>query len=264
MLLKRLAFLFCIFLTAFTAYAQQPPTTVTRDAQAVSVLAQCLNAVGGLATISAVQDYTGTGNITYNWAGQEVQGSVTVRGMGTGNFRLDANLPQGVRTWSASGYSGVLIHEDGTRESTAFYNLTTAGSMTFPYTRIAAALNDATTSIAYVGTSAVSNPATYQIHVAVSNAANIAGSTSLQGLGSFDVFIDSTSLLVTKLSDQVRSESNAAVVLIHEIEFQNYQSVGNIKFPMTIHETVNGQLAASILLNAITLNSGLTQADFTP
>ena len=47
------------------------------------MLTQALNAAGGTSAVSMIQDFTGTGTITYFWAGQEVSGPVTVRGLGT-------------------------------------------------------------------------------------------------------------------------------------------------------------------------------------
>ena len=41
---------------------------MTKDPQAVALLTQFLNAAGGLSAISSIQDFTGTGTITYNWA----------------------------------------------------------------------------------------------------------------------------------------------------------------------------------------------------
>jgi hypothetical protein len=75
----------------------QPVTTlppVTKDAQAVSIVTQALAAAGGIPAITGITDYMGTGNITYRLGvDQGVQGSVSVRGKGLAQFRLDAKLP---------------------------------------------------------------------------------------------------------------------------------------------------------------------------
>lgn len=267
MTLKRLDPLIPLLFAALSTLAQQPSTTsnpISKDPQAIAILNQSLSAVGGLTAISGIQDYTGTGNITYYWAGQEVQGSVTVRGMGTSNFRLDAVLPDGTRTWAASGYVGVLIHQDGTRKQTAFYNLMTAGSMTLPFIRIAAALNDPSTGMSLVGASAAAGAQIYQVHIIPPVINSAFTGNSMPGLGSFDVFIDPASLLPTKLSEQARSELNPTITVLHEIEFQNFQITGNLKVPMTINEKINGQLVSTITLTSVSFNSGLAQADFMP
>ncbi len=71
--------------------------TAQRDRQAISIINQTLAAGGGAALLSTIQDFTGTGSITYYWDPQ-VNGSMTVKGRGLGQFRIDATLPNGRRT----------------------------------------------------------------------------------------------------------------------------------------------------------------------
>lgn len=267
---SRLALVALSLLLAPAAFAQTAPTPApttpepVRDPQAVAILSQSLNSAGGLPTVAALQDYTGSGTITYFWAGQQVQAPATVRGMGVGNFRLDANLPEGVRTWAASGPMGVLITPDGTRQPSAFYNLLAAGSLTLPYVRVASALTDSTTSITYVGLVSSSGQQLHQIHFAPALDPSIASALPITDLGAFDLFIDPASLLITKLGDTVRSESDFRTALPHEISFSNYQTTSGIRLPLTISERVNGQTTWTIKLNAITFNGGLTSTDFNP
>ena len=264
MLRKRLTFLVCIFLAITSTYAQQTPVTVTKDSQALSVLTQSMNAIGGLAAISTIQDYTGTGNITYYWAGEEVQASATVRGMGISGFRLDATLPTGVRTSACSGYAGVLITPDGKRITPSFYNQMTAGSTTLPYIRIAAAMGDTTTSIMYVGPSAIDGKQFLQIHFAPTFGANSPGHGNLAGLGAFDAFLDPSTLLVQELVETAHSDNDYNQTYSHEMDFSNYQKVGNVTVPFDVSEKIAGQTTWSLALSAIGFNSGLTSDTFAP
>src|SRR5690242_5739911 len=77
---------------------QQSSVTVQRDPLALAVLTQAVAAAGGTDAIASIQDFTASGTITYFWAGQGVHGPVTLRGVGTQQFRLDANLPEGTRS----------------------------------------------------------------------------------------------------------------------------------------------------------------------
>jgi hypothetical protein len=257
-----LAVLSCI--SALPAGAQQTPTAVTRDAQAVSILAQSLSTAGGMSVVAAIQDFTGTGNITYNWAGTPVEAQATVRGMGTQCFRSDSSLPAGTRTWAVSGLSAVLINPDGTRQPSSSYNLANAGSLTLPYVRVASILADTTTSIAYLGTVATATGQSYAIHFSP----NLFGSNptppGISGVGAFDLFIDSTSYLVVELLETVHSDSTFQQTYIHEVDFSSYQRAGGILAPMAIAEKVGGQQTWSIQLSSISFNSGLTPTTFTP
>ena len=100
----RFGLLLSLLLSVVPVRAQQTQQSTTvppapKDPQAVSILNQSLNAAGGVTAIQAIADYTATGNITYHW-NPEVQGNVTVRGLGLDEFRLDANLPTGTRSWA--------------------------------------------------------------------------------------------------------------------------------------------------------------------
>lgn len=87
-----------VFLVASSVYAQQPSSPApTSDPQAVAILAQVLANAGGAARLASIQDFTGTGNITYSQP-STMSGTVIVRGTTQEQFRIDATLPAGVRS----------------------------------------------------------------------------------------------------------------------------------------------------------------------
>ena len=70
MRLVRCGLLLCYFVLSVSVWARQTqqvstPSAASRDPQAVTVLNQALSVAGGAAAITAIADYTGTGNITY-------------------------------------------------------------------------------------------------------------------------------------------------------------------------------------------------------
>ena len=134
---------FCLSLTA-----QQPPQ---RDLQAVSILTQSPNAVSGIAGVSAIQDFAASGTITYYWAGKEVHGNVSIRGRGAAQFRLDATLPEGTRSWVVSNGAGSLKESNGNATRIPYHNAINLSSLTLPSVYVVAALYDPTVSISYVG-----------------------------------------------------------------------------------------------------------------
>jgi hypothetical protein len=240
--------------------ATAQPTPPVRDPQALAVLTQSLNATGGLSGIAAIQDYTANGTITYYWAGEEVQGTATVRGMGLTCFRLDASLPQGVRTWAVDGYSETLIDTNGTSQVNESYTVATAGSMTLPYVRMLAALTDSSASVADLGTVSVGTSQVRRVHVAPQAAAP--GSTP--NSGGFDLDIDPASGLVVRFGEVVYSDFDFRTPYTHELFFTNYQPTGGVFSPFAITEKVDGQTTWSMTLQSVAFNSGLTETEFTP
>lgn len=239
--------------------------TPVRDPQALTILNNSLSAVGGLAAVGNIQDYTGTGNMTFYWANDPVQAQVTVRGMGTGYFRYDAVLPNGTRTWAVAQFSGVLINPDGSRVPSSSVNLATAGSLTLPYLRLTSILMDTTTSISYVGpVTTATGSQVYDIHFTPNLFGSNATPPGLTGVGSFDLYIDPTSSLIVAFIENAHSDSNFQQTLQHEIDFSNYQQRSGASVPMTITEKVSGQETWSIQLSSLSCNSGLTPQSFTP
>jgi len=259
-----LALLLSVTAFAPDGRAQTTQQAVVRDPQAITILNQSLAAIGGLPAVSSIQDYTGIGNITYYWTSQPVQGQVTVKGMGTQCFRTDAILPAGTRTWAVSNFSGVLINPDGTSLTSSSTNLSTAGSLTLPYIRIASILLDTTTSITYLGTITTPSGQDYDIHFAPNPLGLNPTPPEISGVGSFDLYIDPTSYFVVELSETMHSDSHFQTTYIHEIDFSDYQKAVSILAPMNIIEKVSGQETWSMQLSSISFNNGLTAETFTP
>src|SRR5580704_13507088 len=106
--------LFFLVFVVIPAWSKQPlppqqtqtatQLSATKDAQAVSEVNQALSVSGGTPAIMAITDFTATGNVTY-YSGPDpaVQGTVTIRGRGLGQLRIDTNLPAGTRSESIDG-----------------------------------------------------------------------------------------------------------------------------------------------------------------
>src|SRR5258708_11564073 len=135
----------CLIL-AFPTLGQQSTTpnsqTAQRDPQALTVLTQAVNAIGGARALAAVQDFTASGTITFNWAGEPVEGSLAVQGKGLNQFRMDASLPGGTRCLVINGYAGAITAPSGAKTLLPTSNALTSRSLTFPATRFMSALSD--------------------------------------------------------------------------------------------------------------------------
>ncbi|HEV2489119.1 MAG TPA: hypothetical protein VGT03_04870 [Candidatus Acidoferrales bacterium] len=242
--------------------AQQTSNTATKDQQAVTILGQCLQAAGGLQAMGAIQDFTGTGNVTYFWAGQQVQGQVTVRGMGSLYFRLDATLPEGARSWAVRGVNGSTKETSGQVNPIGSYNAINEGTLTLPYSRILTALNDSSISISSAQTATLNGRTVYKIQT------QKLYSSTVDPLGEFtkwsveNYLIDANTLTLSEMQDTVRSNDVPKSEYQHEIIFSNYTLANGVLVPYSITERVSGQETWTIQLSSISFNVGLTDADF--
>jgi hypothetical protein len=237
------------------------PQTLQRDPQAVAVLTQTLKAAGGIPALSAIQDYTASGSITYYWGDGE-QGSAVVKGRGTGQFRVDASLSDGTRSWAVSNGSGFIKEVDGTENPIAAHNTLNLGSLTIPVVYLVAAVGDASISVSYIGLETDQGIEVHHIqlqHVfpVGTDQFGVRGRLSRR-----DFFIDSGTFLIVRTMDMEHPKDQADVNYPHEIRFSDYRRVGGILAPFSVAESFGGQPTFTFQVNQIAVNTGLQDTDF--
>jgi hypothetical protein len=240
---------------------QTASPSVQRDAQALAVLAQVMNAAGGVAALSAIHDFTGSGTIVYNWANQDVHGAVVVRGRGTTQFRLDASLPDGVRTWIVNDQSGSIRETNGHTHEIPFHNAMNFGSLSFPYAALVAVLNDPSATIRYLGSATNNGRSVHQIRVQPISL-DIEPSGLLHKLSTKDYFIDANTFQILSTLDMVHPDRDFYDEYPHEVTFSDYRRVNGIPVPFSVEERVAGQHAWTMQLSSVNLNPGLSDQDF--
>lgn len=263
--MKRIGSVFLLALALpFFSKISPAQTTATKDAQAVSILQSCLQAAGGTQAIAAIRDFKAIGTITYNWANQDVQGSVTVRGRGTEQFRLDADLPDGRLSWAVNNGDGFYQKLDGSTKHIFYPNAVNFGSLTFPYIFLAASLTDPATSISYVGAVTKNDHKTYDVRLQRTLPPGSDPNGILTKLTKKDFFIDTATFQILSTSDMVHPEKATTIDMPHEMQFSGYKVIDGVLVPSSIAETIVGQHTYTIQLNQVTFNTGLQDSDFEP
>jgi hypothetical protein len=233
------------------------------DPSAVAALRGSLAAYGRLASGEPVTDFTAQGTITYFWAGQQVQGPAVVRGRAPDEFRLDANLPQGTRSYTLSHGMGWLRTFDGTVRQLALQNTINVGTIAFPAFGVVARLDEPFTRIVEMG---LSNKTGQPLHdVRVYRGFSLASNRhdGLAELCVTDYLLDPATNLVVATIDQTHPEETASRSYEHEIDLENYAENNGVRAPMLIREKIDGQTTWQLQLSAISFNTGLGDAEFT-
>ena len=256
---------FCYALLGLTFFAQtssaQSSPTITRDPAALATINQALAAAGGAAAIAAIQDFSGNGQITYYWGGKEITGSVTVRGRSIDQFRLDATLPTGTRSWAVSKGAGTVKEPDGKSTPIPLHNAISLGSLTFPFVRLNQAVNDSTVDAIDQGLTTTGNQQFHQIHIH-KNLLQKDPDGSANRLQAADLFFDPQTWLLTAIQDQTHPTRTMTVDVPHSVYFSDYRQVNGVLVPFAITEYMGGQRTWSIQLTDIKFNIGLSDADF--
>ncbi len=235
-----------------------------KDPQAIAIISQSLVAVGGTALLATLQDFTATGTVTFFWAGQPAPGPATVLGRGTTEFRLDANLTAGMRSYAVMYGTGALKDTTGAVTPIPLHDTINIGVLSFPCWGLAAALADPTVAISYMGS--VGNGSggqLYQVRLQrqFTSAADPTG--ILTSLCVTDYFFDSQTYLLAKTVDQTHPVETWLENYSHEIDFSNYATAATgVNVPMLAQELVGGQMTWQVQLSGINFNTGLTDANF--
>jgi hypothetical protein len=245
----------------FGAGPQLPGLVPSSNPQALAVLSSVLGAAGGSA-LGSLQDFTASGAITYFWAGQQVAGTVTLRGKGLDEFRMDAVLPDGTRSWAVNHGVGNLMAEGGTETTIPGHNAANLGSLSFPFLWLAGATANSQTTISSEGAATVNGIQAIVIRVQRHYAASYDPSGLIAQLTTRDFFIDPTTLLILKMEIMTHPAKTFSVSLPEDLYFSNYQHVSGVLVPFSIEDTVNGQEIWSVQLSSIGFNSGLSDSVF--
>ncbi len=242
----------------------------TKDPKGVAVLTQSVNASGATNPLKPVQDFTATGTITYFWAGEQVQGTATVRGRAPDQFRLDANLPSspacvgcaGTRSYAVNRWAGALKEADSAVKEIPLHNVMNVGVLTFPYLNVQAALNDPLTEVKYVGLAEVAGHQAHQVRVVRHFPPETDPDGTIAKLCTTDYFGEPVTYLVLKTLDMTHPNETLIEDLLHEVEFENYAPADGVMVPMLIREKIIGQTIWELRLTGVVFNAGLMDATF--
>jgi hypothetical protein len=257
----RFGLLLAILILNMPIGAQQTQTATTpppapKDSQAVSVVNQALGAAGGVPAITAITDYTGSGNITYHWGvDHDVQGGVTVRAKGLNQFRLDASLPSGVRSEATDG-STTIKFEDGSIKALRTQAPLYPARIALPYLQLNAASTSPSFSLSYKGSVNIDGRPAQDIEVQRILPGGPEQNARLSDYLTVDYFIDSSTLQVVMMQDVDRQH------LVRQIRYADFRPVNGVLAPFSIAETVRDQKTWQIQLNQISFNSALQDSDF--
>lgn len=241
--------------------AQSSNQAPLRDPQALSVLANAVNAAGGLSGLIAVTDYTASGHITMYWD-QTLDGNVTVKGR-LFDLRIDASVPNGTLSWLLLNKQGQEINLDGTTSPLLYQQTTSIDSFSLPWIQMAKALADATVNVSYLGSDVrAGRPVTgIRIRTLGLPSSTTDVRTKLQDK---DFFFDSSTFQVVTVEDYSFPSGRITNGVRRQVLFSNYQQVNGISVPFAIADSIGNQLFTVMTFNQVSFNAGYTDTDFQP
>lgn len=256
MFLKRLAILNSILLVILSVPAQQTSTTATKDPLAISVLQKSVNAMASMQP----SDSVATGNIETMAGSQASQGTIRILTRGTAESLVQMTMPDVTRTTIyANGQANEL--NGATVAVSSLELVVTSQAPDFPVPLFTGLLNDPDSSFQYVALESSNGVSLHHIRTWDSYASQ-PGLQSLSNLSTRDIWIDANSALPQRISYVSHPAQGAVAGTAVDVFYSNYQNWSGVLYPSSIQKSLNGTPWASITIQSVSFNTGLTDSSF--
>lgn len=242
---------------------QTTSTTIQSSSQALTLLQNSLAALTGGQSIT---DITLSGTARRIAGSDDESGTATVKALAGTGTRIDLTLPSGsrseLRNTSGAAPVGSWSGPDAVSHSISNHNLLTDPAW-FPGFALSSLLSAPNALITYVGSETRDGQSV--IHITASQqfpALSGDSATLMLHLSQVDFFLDSTTLLPVTIAFNVHPDDNALLDIPVEIRFSDYRTVNGAQIPFHVQKFLNNSLLLDFQAQSVTLNSGLSSADF--
>jgi hypothetical protein len=260
MTLRRFAILPSFLLIVLSAHGQTSalalPTPI-KDSQAIALLQKSLKTMAQTVPL----DSTASGDIQIVAGSQTSQGTILILTKGDDESFVEFTTDIETR---ALIYSSGQANERlaGKNRILPMETAVTSQAAEFPIPLMGALLNDPNTSFQYVGAEILEGLSLEHVRTWNSFASSSTNSV-LSPFSTRDIWIDASSGLVQKISFMKRAARGASPSVPIALFFADYQVVSGVAYPHSIKKSVNGTPWATITIQSVSFNNGLTDSQFT-
>lgn len=233
----------------------QQSTAVTQNSQAVTLLQASLTNMA----VSAPSDSLATGTIEIVAGSQTSNGTIRILTKGTSESYVQLTTPSNVDSIIYSNNQANEVSE-GVTSALSLERTQTGQAVEFPFAFISGLLANPDVSFAFVGAESLNGEAVNHLRT-VDTYASQSQLQGLSALSTHDIWLDANTNLPVRISC-VRHDAEGTAGVGWDVYFSNYQKSQGVAYPMTIAESLNGTPWATITIETITFNNGLTDAAF--
>jgi hypothetical protein len=220
------------------------------------VLNQALVAAGGTSAIAAITDYTATGTIAYPAQGPDAVGTISIKGRGVNQFRLDEAISPGNDSQSINRGRISVKTPSGTVQAVLYAAPTMAGATGMPWLQLATLTTDPNVILIYKGIVTQGNASVYDIIAMRAFPAQPEPHGPFLELGNAELFIDTSTFQLVSAQDTVRGGG------LRSIQYSNYNAVNGISLPFSITEEIGSTITRQVQFSQVRFNSGLQDSVF--
>jgi hypothetical protein len=253
--LSALAICFGMILQAAMAQTQTTAPAAPHDPEAIAVLQQSVVAMG----TTAPSDSTASGTITTVAGSLTENGTITILTLGTNQTSEQIQTPHGSRIVYSQGQASQVI---GTTPTPLSFELSLSSQCgDFPLPLLVASLNTPDTAYKYIGLETLNGASAH--HIQIWN--SYSSTPGLQSLSSFtvrDIWLDAVSYLPQRYSYVQRAAGGSEPGIEVDVFYSDYRNVSGVLYPFSILKSFNGTLSATITIQNVVLNTGLSSSNF--
>ena len=261
LLLKAIWILLLFGVAATKGIAQTATPAPGRDAPAVALLKQAVQALNDKTIVS---DVSLDAVVTKSVGPNAESGTGILQAKAGQKSRVRTNVAVDVHEEVRNGRMGVWSAGDGQKHLMALHNCWVEAAWFFPGLALQLALDDPEIRLVYLGQENRAGVVLQHVllfRVPPSEAE--ASSGFIQKLSGMDVYLDAASSLPLAFHFTIHADADANVDLPVEILFGNYQATGGVRAPLHIQKLVQETLVVDFNITAVSINSGLSDAEFT-
>ena len=237
-------------------FFQQSASVVPRDPQATALLQSAVRSMSG----NAPTDSVATGNVVVVAGSLTTSGTIRILTRGTDETSEQFSLSQSTDTTVYSrGAANATTY--GKTESLSLERTASSLSAAFPLPYLVSAIANPDEAIQYVGLETLGQAQVRHIRTWNTYKSN----PSLQFLSDFtitDIWLDASTNLPLTISFTRRDGSGSQPKIPIAFSYSDFRSASVVLYPYQIQESVNGTHWATITIQSVALNTGLTDADF--
>jgi hypothetical protein len=262
MRVARCVFVILCVLNASPNLNSQQTAALQRDVQAISLLQQCLAAMGGAQAL-LLQDSVAIGEAqTFLPDGTTVTLPIVKKSKGTRMVRTELQRPEGTRIRVVNGGVGGIRNPDGTTRK-QFSNNTVAERIEhIPALSILSEWQSSNIEIRYIGPDTLTGNPAQVISVSFIPTSDPTWTEFYRTTTQALFYIDQSTGFVSKIQYQNFAERDSNVSEKVEIFFSDYRVVSGIQFPFKQASYADGRLRSTVTFSSVAFNTGLSDAEF--
>jgi len=230
---------------------------VLRDSEAESILRYSLRAMGG----RVPADSTATGAVRLTEGGTVEEGTIRILTKGVNQSAEELHLPSDFRSLSFSAVGGwEKRHSKASRLS--LQRAIRSDTMDFPMSIVAAVLGNTEIKVEYLGEETVEGVLSH--HIRYQRMFLLQPELKhLEESSRVELWVEAKSSLPRLITFNQRDSDGESPQIPMAISYSDYRDVGGILYPFSITKQLNGMPWATVNIDSVTLNSGLSDSEFT-